>query len=192
MPWLVGDEREWRVLGTASSGLAVADILSTGTYTGYLLDGFDAALHQGAFRTERPPLAFRAGWKALAVTARTDDSDLAAALGPYLAPTAPRPHRSAPLGFTLFSTEWLRTRLGKDTSDSTAVLRSLDWAVRLQTLVGQRSPVFCDPILELALEGRSAEETAACRFRPVGALGGLSSAMQALFLGRLTNAEIAE
>lgn len=182
MPWLVGDQGQFQTL-EAPDDIALAQLWAnfgangTPLYVGYLLDGFSEALEGGRFHPARPPLAFRAGWNAVAVTARTDEAELARTLGPLLAPTSPRPHSAVPLGTTLFSTAWLQQRLGEQAEER---LGSLEWAVRLNALVSALDPVFCDPLLELFLTQRSSQESQACSYRPPSRWHGLAQAVEAL------------
>ena len=179
MAWMVGDESGYRLPEVAAGdSLRLADLLedAPGCYLGYLLDGFGGDLER-RFCPGRVCLTLRAGWSAVAVAVRTPDRVLARRLGPFLAPTAPLPHRAAPLGLALFSSQWLRRTLGDVAHES---LPGLDWAARLSTLPGPDQPVFCDPVLELSLAGRTAEEAAACRYRPPPAWAGPARALVAL------------
>jgi hypothetical protein len=163
MPWLVGDRSEARILPVESDGLALSLLLEAGAaYAGYLLSGFAQGDEVPRFRPERIPLAMRAGWHAVAPAARTDDPALARHLGPFLAPTAARPHLGAPLGFALFSVEWLRSALGAQAAERRP---EIEWAARLTSMLGKTCPVFCDPVLELDLTGRTAAEGQACLYR---------------------------
>jgi hypothetical protein len=159
MPWLVGNEGSYRVL---QMGTDASECLES-SYLGYLSEGFADDLKAGRFRAERVSLGFRAGWEAIAVAARTDQPGLAKVLRPFLAPTAPRPHATAPLGFTLYSLALVRELLAPEPRVSRL---SLQLAVRLQAATRSSRPVFCDPVLELTLTRRPEAESKSCRYRP--------------------------
>jgi hypothetical protein len=183
MPWLIGDETSARVLEAASQDLTLSSLLAgcppepKPLYIGYLGEGFSADLAAGRFLPQRVPLALRAGWQAVAVAARTPDRDLASRLGPFLAPTAPRPHAAAPLGFTLHSVAFLAQALTEtmDRADD-----SLCWAAKLSALISSKQPVFCDPVLELALTHRTPQEDFVCRYRTPRPYQGPVQALKAL------------
>jgi hypothetical protein len=178
MPWLTGNERHAGVVETSPEGLRLHDLLSGSLYAGFLSQGFSTALAAGGFRPERPALAFRAGWTAVAVSARSSQRRAKAHLGPFLAPTAARPHAGAPLGFALFSSQWLLARLGERAGER---LPDLQWALRLNALLGPGQPVFCDPVLELELSQRPREERRLCTFGPASAWGRVLLAFDALY-----------
>jgi hypothetical protein len=184
MPWLIGDETSARALETAHQGVALSELIWSGpknrapAYLGYLLDGFSADLALGRFRPERVLLGFRAGWKAVAVTARTPERALAHRLGPYVAPAAPRPYPNVPLGFTLFCSARLCDLLGESIAESHD---SLHWAARLTALIDPGYPVFCDPVLELNLSRRSPEEEQACVYDPPSSWSGAAKGLRALW-----------
>jgi hypothetical protein len=166
MPWILGNERDCRLMEMpAEQSLRLADWLedSETSYLGYLLDGFEDDLKR-RWDPHRAPWGFRAGWPALAVAVRTQDVQLGRRFGPFLAPTAPRPHASVPLGLTLFSSRWLRLRWESGALEERR--SGADWAVRLNRLIGPAQPVFCDPVLELTLTGSQLWELEACSYRP--------------------------
>lgn len=175
MPWLVGDERSYRLLETGPD-LALADLWSESEclYLGYLLEGFIPDLLRERVPPPRMGLAFRAGWSAVAVTARTPDPALASRLGPFLAPATPRPHSRAPLGFTLFHKDRLAREGGGES------LPALQWACRLTETISRSQPVFCDPVLEMSLPCLSQEERRACRYRPPRPWARVASALAGL------------
>ena len=184
MPWLVGDGASARALETAPQGVALSELICGGpadqapAYLGYLSDGFSADLARGRFRPERVILGFRAGWKAVAVTARTPERAQAHRLAPYIAPAAPRPYPSVPLGFTLFCSARLCDLLGESIAER---LDSVQWAARLTALIDPGYPVFCDPVLELSLSQRSPEEEQACVYGPPSPWSGPARGLRALF-----------
>lgn len=161
MPWLVGDENAYRIVDTGPE-LVLADLMSgpESLYLGYLLEGFRADLLRERVPGPRMALAFKAGWRAVAVTARTPDAQLALRLGPYLAPTTPRPLAGVPMGFALFAQD------GLSSVSASRNLPSLEWACRLANTINQAEPAFCDPVLEMSLEGLTESERAAWSYRP--------------------------
>ncbi len=167
MPWIIGNGTALKVLEPPAPFALTSlweeplGLAGPASYCGYLLEGFRADLDGGRFLPGRLALAQRAGWQAVAPSVRTEDPELASLLGPFLAPTAPRPHARAPLGLTLFLLEGLESRWGGALAERR---ESLSWASRLASAPG--CPVFCDPILELRLDGRTAAETAACSYQP--------------------------
>lgn len=189
MPWVVGDETSYRIVETGSE-LAPSDLWSGRPclYFGYLLEGFRADLERQRVQPARMPLAFRAGWSAVAITARVQepsslalpvdtraDPGLSARLGPYLAPATPRPYGAAPLGFTLFHRERVAPRI-----DAERRLLCMEWAERLQAIISPDEPVFCDPILEMNLSQLREDESLACRYRHPSSWRILTSALWAL------------
>lgn len=184
MPWIIGNENAVRALAPPPTFALTSlwDQLSEGgapTYVGYLLEGVAPDLAAGRFLPGRVGLAFRAGWSAVAPALRVEDETLASAFGPFLAPTAPRPHGKVPLGVALFSRAGLMSRLGDQVEGEAD---GLTWARRLALGVSATLPVFCDPILELRLVGRTAREAAACPYRPPAPWRRAASALSALAL----------
>lgn len=183
MPWVVGDENSYRIVETGSE-LAPSDLWSGRAclYFGYLLEGFRADLERQRVPPARMPLAFRAGWSAVAITARIQEPssfafplDGPARFGPYLAPATPRPYGAAPLGFTLFHRERVAPRI-----DAERRLVCMEWAERLQAIISPDDPVFCDPILEMNLSQLREDERLACHYRPPSSWRILTSALWAL------------
>lgn len=169
MPWIVGDAHSYREWIPQEKPWALSEIFSgfhdllEPIYTGYLLEGFSEELASRRFRPERPPLAFRAGWNAVAVTVgAVPTPSWKKKFGPYLAPTSPRPHGAVPLGMTLFSARWLTNVLGTSLHDNCP---SLLWATKLTSLITRDTPVFCDPVLELRLHGVTEQEEQRCVYR---------------------------
>lgn len=183
MPWLVGEGEDYHVLPKEEELFPLHEMLTQSplAYVGFLHAGFSDALKAGAFRPERVALALRGGWRAVAVTASVKESNRAKELAPFVAPTAAGPHRTAPLGFTLFSSPWLSQALPLG---ELGVSRStLEWSRRLTGLIDDKFPVFCDPELELELEVEEEDDMSSQdAYRPptplqkmVGALSALSS-----------------
>ncbi len=181
MPWLVGEGEDYRVLPKSEELFGLHEMLTQSplAYVGFLHSGFSDALQAGFFRPERVTLALRAGWRAVAVTASVKEPKRAKALAPFVAPTAPGPHRTAPLGFTLFSSPWLSQAL--PLGELGVSRSSLEWSRHLMGLVDDKSPVFCDPELELKFEVEEDDEMSSQdTYRPPAPLGKVLGALSAL------------
>lgn len=108
-------------------------------------------------------LDLQSGWSAVGFASR------GTALGAWTAPTSARPHAAAPFGLYLLSSD----RLRKSVSGSAAHLA--------ETVHGKQpelGPVFCDPKLEVQIEGPRD-----FRYQPPSKRTQLVSALRYLFSG---------
>ena len=186
MPWLVGDDDTVRIIESMDESFPLQEMVSLtpSAYLGFLRPGFAAALKRGQFRPERVSLALRSGWRAVAVTARSDDLKVKRALAPFVAPTAPGPQPTSPLGFTLFSSPWINQAI--PLGELGHSLGSLEWSRRLVGLLDAKSPAFCDPVLELELEEEDEDDELVVfeKCRPQTALQRVGQGLASLASGR--------
>ena len=186
MPWLVGEEDTVQIIESMDESFPLQEMvkLTPSAYLGFLRPGFTAALKQGKFRPERVHLALRSGWRAVAVTARTDDIEVKRRLAPFVAPTAPGPQRTSPLGITLFSSPWINQAI--PLGELGHSLGSLEWCRRLVGLLDAKNPVFCDPVLELDLEEEDEDDELVLfeKYRPPTPLQRTGQALASLSTGR--------
>lgn len=186
MPWLVGEDDTVRIIESMDESFPLQEMvkLTPSAYLGFLRPGFLAALQQGKFRPERVSLALRSGWRAVAVTARTDDLKAKRRLSPFVAPTAPGPQTTAPLGFTLFSSPWINQAI--PLGELGHSLGSLEWSRRLVGLLDAKNPVFCDPVLELEFEEEDDDDELVVfeRYLPSTPLQRTGQALASLAAGR--------
>ncbi len=179
MPWLVGEDDTVEILESMDESFPLQEMvkLNPSAYLGFLRPGFALSLKEGQFRPERVSLALRSGWRAVSVTARTDQQKAARILSPFVAPTSPGPHSSAPLGFTLFSSPWINQAI--PLGELGHSLGSLEWCRRLVGLLDAQNPVFCDPVLELKLDEED-EDDELVRFEQYQASSPFQRTTQAL------------
>ena len=186
----MGDRHRVRILEDSPTPQRITELvpgLFSGEllYAGYLLSGFSKSLEQGALRPESVALAFRAGWTVVAVTAtHSEGEEPWVRFRPFVAPTAPTPWGSVPLGFSLMKLTRLQ-ELCRQANLTDAVLGPLEWAKVLAENVGEGGPVFCDPTLELFLSGlTAAEESLAQAYRPPAPWDGPWGSLRALLFSK--------
>ena len=147
MPWIIGREDSLKVLELEGPKDVWEEVRREDClYAGYLLPELCLdRLEDEDFR-QRIHLDLRAGWSAIAFTARSQQESVRKALRDYAPPTSPGPRYWAPKGLYLLEKRRFIELLTEIPSESR--YEGLDELHQCQL---ERGDFFCDPILELEM-----------------------------------------